>query len=706
MPERLDSIFSPRSIAVVGASRSQRKVGWEMLHNLLAYEFQGRVYPVNPGASSIHSIRAYPSVLDIPDEVDLAIIVVPSPKVLQVVEEAGKKGVRGLVVITSGFSETGPQGQVLEKNLARLVREHGMVMVGPNCMGVINTHPEVQMDATFAPILPLRGNIAFMTQSGALGVAILQQARNRGVGLSKFASLGNAPDVSLNELLEYLEKDDRTDVILLYIESFGQPREFVPIARRVTQTKPILALKSGRTEAGRRAAQSHTGALGGPDIGTQALFEQTGVLRANTIEELFDLGAAFSMQPLLQGKRVAVVTNGGGPGIMAMDALVGVGLEPAQLSKKTVAFLRRRIPEEASPVNPVDLIADADAERYTLAIDAVMEDPNVDAVLVISVPPIIEDEIAVARSIWRCAQNHPKPVVTTFLGQGEESPGVTELVEHGIPTYLFPESAARALAAMWAYQDYLGRTEGEVRRFRVRKRRSREIINQVRREGRTRLHEMEALDLLQAYGFQIVKSRLVSDVAEAIDAAEEIGYPVALKAIHPDILHKTDYGAVILDIRTGDELVKHHRSLARRLASRGFKTSEFVVQEYARGGKETILGMILDEKFGPMLVFGLGGIYVEVLNDVVFRLTPLTDADALRMIRSVRSYPILEGVRGEPPSDVGALAESLQRLSQLVQDFPELEEVDINPYLVFEKGKGSKVVDARVLLAPAEPQAR
>jgi acetyltransferase len=700
VPNRLESLFSPESIAVVGASRSERKVGWEILHNLLAFRFKGRVYPVNPRAGSIHSIRAYPSVLDIPDPVELAVIVVPSAHVLRVVEEAGTKGIRALIVITSGFSEVGPKGRQLEEELEGLVREHGMVMVGPNCMGVINTHSRVQMDATFSPILPLQGNIAFMTQSGALGVAILQQARNRGVGLSKFVSLGNAADVSLHELIEYLEGDDQTDLILLYIESFGQPREFMPIARRVTKGKPILALKSGRTEAGRRAAASHTGALAGPDVGTQALFEQTGVLRANTIAELFDLGAAFSMQPLPQGRRVAVVTNGGGPGIMAMDAIVGVGMEPAVLSDKTTAYLRARIPEEASPVNPVDLIADADAKRYRLAVDAVLKDPNVDALLVISVPPIVEDEVAVARSIWQAAKKQSKPVVSTFLGRREQSPGVNELVQHSVPTYLFPESAARALAAMRRYQEYLERDEGTYRRFRVRRKRSREIVETAVQERRTRLHEMEALELLRCYGFRIVRSRLVSDLPQAQAAAEEIGYPVAFKAVHPEILHKTDYGAVVLDIRTRQELEDHHRTLARRLAKEGFEIKEWMVQEYARGGKETIMGMNFDEKFGPMLVFGLGGIYVEVLNDVVFRLTPLTDADALRMVQGIRSYPILEGVRGEPPSDVAGLAESLQRLSQLVQDFPEIEAVDINPYLVFEEGKGCKVVDARILLTP------
>lgn len=700
MSERLDHIFSPRSIAVIGASRSKRKVGWEILHNLLTYGFQGRVYPVNPSASAVHSIRAYPSVLDIPDEVDMAIIIVPARKVLQVVEECGQKGVKGLVVITAGFSEVGPKGVEIERQLTALVEKYQMVMVGPNCMGVINTHTETQLDATFAPILPLKGNIAFMTQSGALGVAILEHARNVGVGLSKFVSLGNAVNVSGNELMEYWEKDPESHIILLYLESFGDPRNFVRIARRVTRVKPIIALKSGRTEAGARATVSHTGAMAGPDVGTQALFEQCGVLRVGSIQELFDLAMAFSLQPLPTGRRVAVVTNGGGPGVMATDALVSVGMELAQLSPETTEFLREHLPEEASVNNPIDMIADADAERYRLSMEAVLRDENVDALLVITVPPIIEDEVAIARCIWECARKHDKTVVSCFLARTKDSPAFMELVSHGIPSYLFPENAAKAMAAMSTYKAYLEREEGDFRRFDVDRERAQGIILKAREEERNRLHEMEALALLESYDFDIVRTRLVSSLEEAMDAAEEIGYPVVLKAVHPQIVHKTEYGAVILDVRTREELRKHYEALTKRLTSKGLEVKEFMVQEYARGGKETIMGMKLDEKFGPMILFGLGGIYVEVLKDVVVRLTPMTDMDALRMIRSIGSYPILKGVRGEPPSDEPALAEFLQRLSQMVEDFHEIAEVDVNPFLVFEKGKGCKVVDARVLLSP------
>jgi acetyltransferase len=438
--------------------------------------------------------------------------------------------------------------------------------------------------------------------------------------------------------------------------------------------------------------------MAGPDVGTQALFEQCGVLRVGSIQELFDLAMAFSLQPLPKGRRTVVITNGGGPGIMAIDALASVGMELVQLSPGTTDQLRKNLPEEASANNPVDLISDADAARYKMAMEAVLQDENVDTVLVITVPPVIEDEVAIARSIWECAKEYDKTVVSCFLARTKDSPAFMELVSHGIPSYLFPENAAQALAAMCTYREYLEREEGEFRVFDAERRKAEGILEAVRTRGSTRLHEMEALELLKVYGFDIVQTRLVSRLEEAIAAAREIGYPVVLKAVHPKIVHKTEYGAVVLDIRNEEELVAHFEVLDKRLASKGIEAKEYMVQEFARGGKETIMGMKLDEKFGPLLLFGLGGIYVEVLKDVVFRLTPMTDMDALRMIRSIRSYPILEGVRGEPPSDVEALAEYLQRLSQLVEDFHEIAEVDINPFLVFERGKGCKVVDARVLL--------
>lgn len=698
MTDRLEAIFSPQSIAVIGASRSRKKVSWEVLNNLITYGFQGRLYPINPKASSVHSIKAYPSVGEVPDQVDLAIVVVPASLVLQVVEECGEKGVKGLIVITAGFSEIGEAGVALEEKLHALVEKYGMAMVGPNCMGVINTHPEVAMDATFAPVLPLKGEVSFMTQSGALGVAILEHARNIDVGLAKFVSLGNAVDVRGNELIEFWERDPETKVLLLYIESFGDPRSFVKIARRVTKEKPIIALKSGRTEAGARAAVSHTGSMAGADVGTQALFEQCGVLRVGSIQELFDLAMAFSLQPLPAGRRVAVVTNAGGPGIMATDALVSVGMELADLKPETKAHLRKHLPKEASPHNPIDLIADAGGERYRMAMEAVLEDENVDALLVITVPPVVTDEVGIARAIAGCAEASEKPIVASFVTRSRDSPAFRELQEADVPSYLFPENAARSLAAMARYREYLGREEGEFRRFEVDRAAVEDVLRGAREAGRRRLHEAETLDLLRAYGFDTLRTRFVAGLKEAQTGAEAIGYPVALKAVHPEIVHKTDYGAVALDIRTPEELGREFAAMVERLKGHDLQAEEWMVQEFARGGKETIMGMSVDPKFGPMLVIGLGGIYVEVLQDVVFRLPPLTDADARRMVESVRSYPILAGVRGEAPSDVASLAEHLQRLSQMVEDLHELQEVDLNPFLVFEEGEGCKVVDARVIL--------
>ena len=697
MGGRLDPIFFPKSIAVIGASRHKGKVGYAILHNLIVNDFQGTIYPVNPNAEFVHSIRAYPSVLDIPGPVDLAILCIPADTVLDAVEECARKGVRGLVVITAGFREIAGIGEERERRLRELVQKHGMVMVGPNCMGVINTHPDVKMDATFAPTPPLRGTISFTSQSGALGVAILDHAKSINVGFAKFVSLGNKTDVSGNDLLLAWEDDPETKTILMYIENFGNPKNFVRIARRVTKKKPIIAVKSGRTEAGGRAAVSHTGALGGSDLAADAVFAQTGVLRANSIEELFDYAMAFSLAKLPRGPRVAVVTDAGGPAIMCTDALVEQGLQLAQLAPETVESLRAWAPSEASLRNPVDLIASAGAEEYRRALKAVLADPNVDGVIAIYVPPIVTDEVNVARAIRESVGTSEKTVLCNFLGRSEESPGFVELVQHGVPSYLFPEGAARSLAAMHRYHEYLGRDEGRFPQFAVDRERAAATVGRAHAAGQQRLREDNAMDLLAAYGIPIARTRFCR-AAEVESAARDIGYPVVLKAIGPDLVHKSDLGAVAVDLRDGRDLRTAVTTMEKRLAGANVTVDGYLVQEYVRGGKETILGMNRDKVFGPLLAFGLGGIYVEWLRDVAFGLAPITDADARRMIESIKTAPLLHGVRGEAPSDVDALADALLRLSQLVTDFDAIQEVDLNPVIALEAGKGCKVVDARVIL--------
>ena len=695
MTSRLDPIFNPRTVAVIGASRNKEKVGWAILHNLVANDFQGTIYPVNPKADSIHSIKAYRSVLDVPGPVDLAVITVPAEVALRTIEECAEKGVKGLIVITAGFREIGGVGQEREKHLRDLVRKHGMVMVGPNCMGVINTHAGVSMDATFAATPPLRGTVSFMSQSGALGVAILDQARSINVGFAKFVSLGNKVDVSGNDLLEAWEDDPETKVILMYIEDFGNPRNFARIARRVTKKKPVIAVKSGRTEAGGRATMSHTGSIGGSDVAAEAVFAQTGVIRAYSIDELFDYAMAFTLQSPPKGKRVAVITNAGGPAVMATDMLIALGLELATFRPETVASMKTWAPDEASLNNPIDLIASRNPEDYRRALDAVLADENVDAAIAICVPPVPTAEVSIARAIWDTARKHGKPVLCNFLVRDQDSPGFVELVQNGLPAYLYPESAARGLAAMHRYHEYVGRNEGTFPDFQVDAAGARRILETAKARGEKRLAETDALRLLEAYGFSTAKTRVVKGADEAEAAAKDIGFPVVLKAIGKDLVHKTEHGAVAVDLRDGTDLRAAFAKMEKRLAKESVRVDGWLVQEFVSGGKETILGMNRERTFGPLLAFGLGGIYVEYLKDLAFGLAPITDEDARRMIRSIKTYPLLAGVRGEKPSDVAALEDALLRLSQLVHDLEGIQEIDLNPVIVQEHGY--KVVDARIV---------
>ncbi len=702
----LDPIFKPRSIAVIGASRKKGSIGWEILHNIVEYEFNGKVFPVNPHAEVIHSIKCFPSVLDIPDPVDLAIIVVPKEEVLRVVDECGQKGVRGLVVITAGFKETGPAGLEREQKLVEKIRQYGMRMIGPNCMGVINTDPTVRLNATFAPTRPLPGRIGFTSQSGALGAAILNMAERLGLGFSMFVSMGNKADVSGNDLLQYWEDDPHTDVILMYLESFGNPRKFTQLARRVTKKKPIIAVKAGRTAAGARAASSHTGALAGLDLATEALLEQCGVLRAHSIEDLFDLAMAFVYCPIPHGNRVAILTNAGGPAIMATDACVNFGLKIADLAPRTRAQLRARLPEECTVENPVDLIASADAATYRFALDLLLTDENVDAAIVIFVPPIMVTPHQIADAIADVTSHHEKPVLGVFMAPEDFFRQMHQRPSRTFPIYQFPESAARALSALVAYRERRDREEGQVRTFDVEREIAKRIFATVRQEGRTELNSAEALTVLDAYGLPVCRFGFARTLKDALTAAREIGYPVVLKVLAHTLTHKSEIGGVIVDVRTDEELIRSFQTLMERVERHGLNGvfQGVLVQEMIRGGREVILGIVQDPQFGPLIMFGLGGIYVEPLADVVFRIWPITDRDAREMIRSIRSFPILKGTRGEPPVDFTTLEEALMRLSQLAGDFPEIAELDVNPFLASPVPGASKAVDARIRLKEARPR--
>jgi acetyltransferase len=700
MASSLDPLFRPDSIAVIGASRNPGTIGYQIVDNLVRHGFQGVVYPVNPKARAVHSIQSYPSVAEIPGPVDLAVIVVPKDYVLGVVEECGEKGVRGIVVISAGFKEVGGDGVEREAALLAAVQRHGMRLVGPNCMGLMNTDPDVSMNATFAPTMPPSGATSFLSQSGAMGVTILDYASEYGVGIHQFVSVGNKPDVSGNDLIEYWEDDPGTRVILMYLESFGNPRHFTPIARRVSRKKPIAVVKSGRTEAGARAASSHTGALAGADLAIDALLAQCGVLRAQSVEELFDMAMAFETLAEPAGNRVAIVTNAGGPGIIIADACESLGLEVVELAPHTQAGLREVFPAEASVRNPVDMIASATGKSYEVALRMVLNDPDVDAAIAAFVPPLGVRQIDIATSIVAAAAGRrEKPVLAVLMGREGLPEGRAQLKEAGIPAYIFPESAARALAAMHRHRKWTERPFQEPERFQVDRRVVELILDRVQAAGRTQLTEVEALKAFKAYGVPTIPYRVAHSEEVAIEVAEELGYPVVLKIISPDVVHKTDTGGVRVDLRSPDEVAEAYRAIVLSVRERHpeARMEGVLVESYLKGGREVIVGMSTDPRFGPVLMFGLGGVYVEALKDVSFRVQPVTRIDAEEMVRSIRGFPLLEGIRGEAGSDLETLAEVIQRISQLVEDHDRILELDVNPFLAFPQG--GMALDARVTIA-------
>jgi acetate---CoA ligase (ADP-forming) len=695
----LDAILRPKSIAVVGASRRPGTIGFQIVANLLKYGYEGVVYPVNPKAGSIHAVPAYASVGDIPGPVDLAVVVVPKEHVLEVADQCGAKGVKGLVVISAGFREVGGAGADRERELVDRVRRHGMRLVGPNCMGVMSTAPEMRMNATFAPSMPPAGPVSLMSQSGAMGVTILDYAAEYGIGINDFVSVGNKPDVSGNDLIQYWADDERTRVILMYLENFGNPKTFTRLARTITKSKPIIAVKAGRTGAGARAASSHTGALAGLDVATDAVLSQCGVIRVDTVEELFDMAMAFGTLEPPKGNRVAIVTNAGGPGIIIADACEGRGLEVVPLSDETQAALREVLAAEASVRNPVDMIASATPESYRLVLDRVLQDENVDAAIAAFVPPLGVRQEDVAQAIVTAKQGHDKPVLAVLMGREGLPQGRAQLKEAGVPGYIFPESAARALVAMYRYRQWLDRPAGEFREFEVDREAVKRIVADARARGADHLAGPDALAVFSAYGIPVLGSKIVRTADEAVAAAEEMGLPTVLKIESPDIVHKTDVGGVVVNLGTAEAVRTEYEAMMARVQAKApdARIEGVLVQPFVRGGRETIIGGTTDPSFGPLLMFGLGGIYVEALKDVSFGVHPLSDLDAQKMIRSIRGYPMLEGFRGEPPVDQETIAEMILRVSQLMGENPEILELDINPFLVQESG--GVALDARIRVA-------
>ena len=698
----LKPLLCPRSIAVIGASRRRDSIGGAVLHNLLQRPFQGPVYPVNPNATHIQSVPAYASIDDVPGEVDLAIIVVPAAAVLAAAEACGKKGVKALVVISAGFKEIGGAGIALEQELRALVRRHGMRLVGPNCLGILNTDPNVNMNATFAPVQPPPGRIAFSSQSGALGLAILDYARALNLGISHFVSVGNKADVSGNDLLEFWEQDPGTDLVLFYLESFGNPGKFTQIARRVARTKPIVAVKSGRTVSGSRAASSHTGALAGSDAAVEALFRQSGVIRTDTIEELFDTALLLGSQPIPTGPRVAILTNAGGPGIMAADACESAGLQLPALDAKTVKGLKAFLPPEASTRNPVDMIASAVAESFEKALRLLVADKNVDAVIVIFVPPLVTGAQDVAHAILAGAAGSPKPVLSCFMGSHGVPESLVSLNEGHIPSYSFPEAAARTLARVARYGQWRRARAGVVPALSGVDRAKARAAIEASGAG-TWMSAPLLADLLQAYGIRTNPLRVAATRGEAAVMAKAVGFPAALKLRSPDVVHKSDVGGVKLRIQSEEDAARAFDDIAKALRNHDPKArfEGVTVERMVDGGVETIVGMTRDPSFGPVVLFGLGGVTVELLRDVSLRVAPLTDTDADEMLREIRGFQLLEGYRGAPPVNQASLRDVLHRVSLLALENPEIGELDLNPVLAFPGEAPAVALDARLKLAPA-----
>jgi acetyl coenzyme A synthetase (ADP forming)-like protein len=692
--------FHPRSVAVIGASRQRSTIGGEVLHNLLSYGLRGSVLPVNPNAPLVQGVAAYASVEEIPAAVDLAVIVVPAKLVLEVAEACGRKGVRALVVISAGFAETGAEGRSRQNELVRICRAAGMRLVGPNCMGVLNTDPEVRLNATFAPAPPPEGRLAFMSQSGALGLAIMDYAGMLGLGLSTFASVGNKADISGNDLVRYWEQDPKTDAILLYLESFGNPRKFSRIARQVARVKPIVAVKSGRSPAGARAAGSHTGALlAASDLTVDALFRQAGVIRTDTLEEMFDVASLLANQPPPRGRRVAILTNAGGPGILCADTCVAEGLEVGPLAEETRAALRALLPAEASVSNPVDMLASAPADHYQEAIRILGQDPNVDSLVVIFIPPLVTRPGDVAQAIVAGAQGlERKPVLTVFM-QSRGTPAELRAKGVQLPSYAFPEAAARALAHVARYGEWLARPSVPPAHFEdVRRDEAAAVIASALTGEAEWLGPEEGVKLLSCYGLPTLEQRQAATIEEAARHAEDLGGLVALKGLVPGLIHKTEAEAVRLNLNSA-EVPSAAREMATRLRSAGHEPSGFLVQQMAPAGLEMIVGVVHDRQFGPVVACGVGGVLVELMKDVSVRLTPLSKRDAQEMIAELRTYPLLTGYRGGPAYDVPALAEAILRVGAMVEDLPQIAELDLNPILVHTRGVVA--VDARVRVAPA-----
>jgi acetate---CoA ligase (ADP-forming) len=697
MPSDIEPFFSPRGVALIGASTSPQKLSYGILENMSRYGFTGAIYPVNPKADEILGHKSYPDISQVPDPVDLAVIILPAPATPKILKDCGERGIKSVIIISGGFKEVSGDGTALQAEILTIARQYGMRLIGPNCVGTLGLHSG--FNSTFINGVPDSGSIGFISQSGAVCGGVVGYVQGKGIGFSMFASLGNEADVNETDLIEYLADDPHTRVIAAYVEAINNGPRFIETARRVSRQKPIVVLKAGRTQAGARSVSSHTGSMAGAHAAYAAAFKQSGVIEANSISELFDISLAFSCQPLPRGNRVAVLTNAGGPAALLADSLAANGLTLVDLREETQQRLRTGLVPSAQVTNPVDMLGGASPEEYSLAVSAALADPNIDIVIPVLVPQSLVSVEDVARSIILAAAGTQKTVVTFLMGDDGIRAGRKLLHDHHIPTYDYPERVGPVLGAMLHYAAMQKMTYEAAPALDVYPKKAAALLH-----GKPSLGEAETRPLLAAYGIPLIQGAVVHSAAEAAALAASYNSLMALKIVSPDILHKSDVGGITLNVQGAQEARQAYTDLLERVQKNkpDARLEGVLVEQMALPGKEVILGMQRDAQFGPLLMFGMGGIYVELLTDVSFRVAPITRLDAEQMIMETKAGKLLQGLRGGAPADIEAVVDTLLRLSQLALDFPEISEVEINPLSVAGKGRGVLALDGRVILAPAQ----
>ena len=701
--KNLKSIFEPKSIAIIGATEKEGVVGNAILTNIIESGFNGSLYPVNPKYKSIMNLKAYADVTEIKDAVDLAIICIPPTAVECVISQCAKKGIKGVVLITAGFKEIGAEGKKLEDAIIDTAKKNNIDLIGPNCLGIVNTSDKIKLNANFAFKMPQSGNIALISQSGAIGIVAIDYAHQQDLGISKFASIGNKAVLDESDVLEYLIEDEETKIITMYLEDIHNPARFFEMANKAAaKQKPIIVIKTGTSVRGAVATHSHTGALSSSDTAYDSLFAQCGVIRVSSLEELFEYAKGFTCLVKPKGNKIVVLTNGGGMGIIATDAAEKYHLEMTTFEPDTLASLKKVLPPTANINNPVDVIGDADAERFGKAMDIIVKDKNVDAVIVSVSPTVKIDMNQIASMLCGFAKANPELPILSNLLSFEAEPSFTQILDkENIPNFNFPDINVRVFANMIKYYNWIKQPHEKTKTFEVNKEQAEKIFENIKKENRDHLTEPEVYEVLEAYGMKSVDSAITKNIEDAIVAADKIGYPVVLKIVSPDIMHKIDVGGVKINLKNKEELKKAFEEISNsvKINKPYAKIQGLLVQKFfTEKGIETIVGVQAIKGFGHLIMFGSGGTFVELFKDVAFRLAPLTKQDALDMIQDTKGYQILKGFRGQPAYDIDGVVDSLLRISQLVTDFPNIKELDMNPIKALEVGKGAIVMDAKMIL--------